>query len=159
MAYASFPDQQLTRSSSVTFQQSAPGCSARFSKNDLSRADGSSSRRDEGTAAKEKTLFRVLSLRTRRFCQAAEQLSSSCRYPCCMGRTIQAEYIARENILKLAEPLAGVADHARVSVEVKDASAASGQPWLALAGSLTEEEGRDLARAVRDAFGRDEIEV
>jgi hypothetical protein len=76
-----------------------------------------------------------------------------------MGRTIEAESIAHENILKLAQPLSGVADHARVSIEVKEAPSASDQPWLALAGSLSEEEGRELARAVRDAFGRDEIEV
>jgi hypothetical protein len=76
-----------------------------------------------------------------------------------MGRTIEAEYIARDNVLKLAQPLSGVADHAKVSIEVKDVPAAHDQPWLALAGSLTEEEGRELARAVRDAFGRDEIEV
>ena len=76
-----------------------------------------------------------------------------------MTRTIEAEYIANENILKLAQPLSGVADHAMVSIEVKEAPAASGQPWLALAGSLGEEEGCELARAVRDAFGRDEIEV
>lgn len=76
-----------------------------------------------------------------------------------MGRTIEAEYIARENILKLAQPLSGVADHAKVSVEVKETPARRDQPWLALAGSLSEEEGRQLARTVRDAFGRDEIEV
>ena len=44
-----------------------------------------------------------------------------------MARTIEAEYIAKENILKLAQPLSGVADHARVSIEVKEAPAASGQ--------------------------------
>lgn len=76
-----------------------------------------------------------------------------------MARTIEAEYIARENILKLAQPLAGVADHARVSIEVKETSSGSDQPWLALAGSLGEDEGRELARVIRDAFGRDEIEV
>jgi hypothetical protein len=76
-----------------------------------------------------------------------------------MGRTIEAEYIARENILKLAQPLSGVADHAKVSIEVREVPAAPDQPWLALAGSLSEEEGRALARSVRDAFGRDEIEV
>ena len=76
-----------------------------------------------------------------------------------MGRTIEAEYIARENILKLDEPLKGVADHARVSIEVKESQPVQKQPWLVLAPSLTEEEGRELARAVRDAFGRDEIEV
>lgn len=76
-----------------------------------------------------------------------------------MTRTVEAEYIAGENILKLAKPLTGVADHAMVSVEIKQAVVDSDQPWLALAGSLTEEEGRELARTVRDAFGRDEIEV
>jgi hypothetical protein len=76
-----------------------------------------------------------------------------------MGKTVEAEYIARENILKLAQPLSGVADHAMVSIEVKETAMASDQPWLALAGSLSEEDGRELARAVRDAFGRDEIEV
>jgi len=76
-----------------------------------------------------------------------------------MSRTVEAEYLADGNILKLAQPLSGVADHARVSIEVKEAPVVAFQPWLALAGSLSEEEGRDLARAVRDAFGRDEIEV
>jgi len=76
-----------------------------------------------------------------------------------MARTIEAEYIAREKILKLTQPLAGVADHARVSIEVKETPPASDQPWLALAGLLDQEEGRELARAVRDAFGRNEIEV
>lgn len=73
-----------------------------------------------------------------------------------MGKTIEAEYIARENILKLAQPLSGVADHATVSIEIKEAQAAQDQPWLALAGALSEEDGRGLARAVREAFGRSE---
>lgn len=34
-----------------------------------------------------------------------------------------------------------------------------GKPWLALAGSLSGEAGRELARALRDEFGRDEIDV
>ncbi len=76
-----------------------------------------------------------------------------------MGKTIEAEYNARENILKLAQPLRGVADHAKVSIEVKEASATSDQPWLALEGSLGEQEGRELARAVRDAFGRDGLRL
>lgn len=72
---------------------------------------------------------------------------------------IEAEYSAAEKILRLAQPLIGVPDHATVSIEIKEVPAISDQPWLALAGSLGEEEGRELARAVRDAFGRDEIEV
>lgn len=76
-----------------------------------------------------------------------------------MGRTIKAEYIAEENILKLTQPLEGVRNHANLEVEIKEEPQAQNQPWLRLAGSLPDEEGRALARAVREAFGRDEIEV
>jgi hypothetical protein len=76
-----------------------------------------------------------------------------------MGKTIQAEYLADENILKLTQPLEGVKDHANVEVEIRELPSEGSQPWLRLAGSLSEEAGRDLARAVREAFGRDEIEV
>lgn len=71
---------------------------------------------------------------------------------------IEAEYIAEERILKLAEPLSGIEDQAKVEVDVRVISDAN-QPWLQLAGSLGEDEGRALARAVREAFGRTEIEV
>jgi hypothetical protein len=76
-----------------------------------------------------------------------------------MGRTIKAEYIASENILRLAQPLEGVRDHAKVDVEIIETPVVQDQPWLRLAGSLSDEEGQALAQAVRDAFGRDEIEV
>ena len=88
-----------------------------------------------------------------------KQLFTPHGYALQMGRTIEAEYIARDNVLKLVQPLSGVADHAMVSIEVKETATAADQPWLALAGSLSEEQGRELALAVRDAFGRDEIEV
>ena len=52
-----------------------------------------------------------------------------------MRPTIEAEYLASENILRLAQPLAGVADHARIWIEIKETC---DQPWLALAGSLSE---------------------
>jgi hypothetical protein len=76
-----------------------------------------------------------------------------------MGRTVQAEYLAGENILKLTQPLEGVKDHANVVLEIRELPSEGSQPWLRLAGSLGEEEGRVVARAVREAFGRDEIEV
>jgi hypothetical protein len=76
-----------------------------------------------------------------------------------MSRTVEAEYIADQNVLKLTEPLSGIGDHQKVEVEIRPALASADQPWLRLAGSLSDNEGRDLARAVRDAFGRDEIEV
>jgi hypothetical protein len=76
-----------------------------------------------------------------------------------MRRTIKVEYIAEENILKLTQPLEGVRNHANLEVEIRELPLAQNQPWLSLAGSLPDEEGRALARAVREAFGRDEIEV
>jgi len=75
-----------------------------------------------------------------------------------MARTIEAEYLAEQNVLKLTEPLTGVRDHAKVAVEIKNASTFESQPWMALAGSLDGHSGREVARAVNEAFGR-EIEV
>jgi hypothetical protein len=75
-----------------------------------------------------------------------------------VARTIEAEYLAEQNVLKLAQPLTGVRDHARLSVEIKDSSAPESQPWMALAGSLDKHSGREIALAVNEAFGR-EIEV
>jgi hypothetical protein len=75
-----------------------------------------------------------------------------------MTITIEAEYLAEQNVLKLTEPLAGVRDHAKVSVEIKESAPDDARSWLALAGALDESAGRELSRAVREAFGR-EIEV
>ena len=72
-----------------------------------------------------------------------------------MGRTIEAEYIAEEKVLKLAEPLAGVRNHEKVRVIIDDSRAPESGDWP----TLSEEAGRELARAVREAFGRDDIAV
>ncbi|HXD81468.1 MAG TPA: hypothetical protein VNU27_07830 [Candidatus Acidoferrum sp.] len=71
-----------------------------------------------------------------------------------MDRTIEAEYIAEEKVLKLAEPLAGVGNHETVRVTISDRTAERGD-WP----TLSDEAGRELARAVREAFGRDDIAV
>jgi hypothetical protein len=68
-----------------------------------------------------------------------------------MSRTIEAEYIAEEKILKLTEPLAGVRNHEMVSVTLNDPATPERGDWP----TVSEEGGRDLARAVREAFGRD----
>jgi hypothetical protein len=75
-----------------------------------------------------------------------------------MTRTIEAEYLAEENMLKLDAPLTGVRDHAKLSVEIKLSSTPGVQPWMGLADSLDERSGREIALAVNEAFGR-EIEV
>jgi hypothetical protein len=55
-----------------------------------------------------------------------------------MTRTIDAEYLAAENVLKLDEPLTGVRDHAKLSVEIKLSSTPVFQLWMGLADSLDE---------------------
>jgi len=72
-----------------------------------------------------------------------------------MRKAIEAEYLADAGVLKLAHPLEGVRDHERVTVVVEQTSHTEANAWP----TLDEEAGRELARAVRDAFGRDGIEV
>ena len=77
-----------------------------------------------------------------------------------MNPVIEAEYIAGENVLKLSAPLEGIQDHALLEVEIKHASVPSAdQPWMRVAGSLSAEDGCAVAKAIREGFGRDEIEV
>jgi len=75
-----------------------------------------------------------------------------------MSRTIEAEYLAEQNVLKLTEPLTGVRDHAKLAVEITALPTPESQPWMALSGSLDGQSGSEVARAVNEAFGRD-IEV
>jgi len=56
-----------------------------------------------------------------------------------MSRTVKAEYLAREQKLKLDEPLEGVADHARFQVLLSAVPAPESRPWLNLKGSLPKE--------------------
>lgn len=68
-----------------------------------------------------------------------------------MSRTIEAEYIAEEKVLKLTEPLDGVRNHEMVRVTLNATLAPERDDWP----TVSEEGGRDLARAVHEAFGRD----
>jgi hypothetical protein len=51
-----------------------------------------------------------------------------------MPKTVKAEYLAREQKLKLDEPLEGVADHARFQVSLSAVQAPELRPWLNLKG-------------------------
>jgi hypothetical protein len=68
-----------------------------------------------------------------------------------MSRTIEAEYLAETNVLKLAEPLAGVRDHGKVRVTIEESVSADRGDWP----TLSDEAGHELAQAVSEAFGRD----
>ena len=72
-----------------------------------------------------------------------------------MNKTVEAEYIAEGNVLKLVEPLAGVRDHERVLVTIDERTVVQEADWP----SLSDEGGRELAGAVREAFGRENIAV
>ena len=72
-----------------------------------------------------------------------------------MSNPVEAEYLAQEQILKLSRPLDGVGDHERVRVLVEQTCRAPRNDWP----TLHEDAGRELAQAVRDAFGRDDIRV
>lgn len=76
-----------------------------------------------------------------------------------MSRTVEAEYLARDRVLKLAEPLEGVRDHERIEIEIRQTTSQAEQAWMRLAGTVNAEDGRAIALTIRDAFGRDEIEV
>jgi hypothetical protein len=72
-----------------------------------------------------------------------------------MSKAVEAEYLAEDRILKLARPLDGIRDHERVRVVVEQTSVMDAADWP----TVGEDAGRELARAVRNAFGRDEIAV
>ena len=65
---------------------------------------------------------------------------------------IEADYIAEEKVLKLAEPLVGVRNHEKVRVIIDDGRAPESSDWRDWP-TLSEEAGREFARAVREAFG------
>ena len=56
-----------------------------------------------------------------------------------MLKTVKAEYLAREQKLKLDEPLDGIADHARLQVSLSAVQTPDSKPWLNLKGGLPEE--------------------
>ncbi len=78
-----------------------------------------------------------------------------------MSKVLLAEYDAEHQSLKLPEPLAGVKDHERVRVAIEETSVREEAelPWLSCEGSFDPESGRQIARAIQEAFGRGEIEV
>lgn len=72
---------------------------------------------------------------------------------------VRAEYDADSGVLRLTEPLEGVANHETVSVIVaKLSDEAAEPPWMRLEGSLDEQAGREIAATIKEAFGRDQID-
>ena len=70
-----------------------------------------------------------------------------------MAKVLKAKYDASENALRLVEPLDGVKNDETVEITLADKPPVDPErPWLALEGSLSEEAGDSLARAVEELF-------
>jgi hypothetical protein len=67
-----------------------------------------------------------------------------------MSKVLTADYDAGENVLRLAEPLEGVKDHATLTVTIETPQAPDS--LMSLSGSLSKEAGESLARAVNELF-------
>jgi hypothetical protein len=82
--------------------------------------------------------------------------SSRSEYHSRMAKVVIAEYDAKENALRLVEPLAGIKDHDRVSVAINEPATEGDRPWLAMRGILSAEAGTSLAAAIDEIFGSSE---
>lgn len=68
-----------------------------------------------------------------------------------MTKTVEADYDATQQTLRLAEPLEGVGDGQRVEVTVNTESAVN-PDWWRFCGALSGENGESFARAIDEAF-------
>ncbi|MBV9494404.1 MAG: hypothetical protein JOZ54_09155 [Acidobacteria bacterium] len=69
-------------------------------------------------------------------------------------KTLKARYDAANNVLRLVEPLEGVANDAEVTVAVETSvdAADSARPWAHLRGILSKEAGDEMARIIAEEF-------
>jgi len=70
-----------------------------------------------------------------------------------MAKVVIAEYDAKENALRLAEPLAGIKDHDKIRVAIDEPVGERNRTWLAIRGILSAEAGASLAAAIDEMFG------
>ncbi len=76
-----------------------------------------------------------------------------------MSKVILAEYAAAHRALKLPKPLEGVQDRQRVKIAIAEAADKAEPQWKRHRGIFDGDAGRQIAAAIREAFGREEIEV
>ena len=69
-----------------------------------------------------------------------------------MSKVITVEYDAKEQVLRLAEPLEGFADHSDLVVTVETPRNEQIPASRSLSGALSKEAAEDLARAVNELF-------
>lgn len=69
-----------------------------------------------------------------------------------MSKVVTVEYDADANVLRLEEPLEGIADHARLQVTLEKPAQDEDRPWLKFRGSLSKEDGDDIAARIEEMF-------
>jgi len=67
-----------------------------------------------------------------------------------MTKVVKVEYDADANVLRLEEPLEGVADHARMQVTLE--RPANGDRWASLRANLTPAQIDELASLIEEEF-------
>lgn len=67
-----------------------------------------------------------------------------------MSRVVTVEYDAEKNVLRLAEPLEGVEDHAKLQATLEQTPAAD--RWSDLRSTVTEEQLDELETIVNELF-------
>lgn len=72
-----------------------------------------------------------------------------------MSKVVNVEYDAAEKVLRLVEPLEGVADHTTLNVLLMPTVTVSedvARPWLAFQGCLSPEDADELAAIIEEEF-------
>jgi len=72
-----------------------------------------------------------------------------------MTKVVTAEYDAAHNTLRLVEPLDGVRDHEKVTVQViatEEVGQTANSATMSLRGSLSKEAGEELSHIVNEMF-------
>lgn len=68
-----------------------------------------------------------------------------------MGKLVKAKYDAEHNTIRLVEPLEGFSNDEDIDVLVSKPEDPT-RPWLALKGTLPEENAEELSRLINEMF-------
>ena len=69
-----------------------------------------------------------------------------------MSKVVTVEYDAAAQVLRLDQPLEGVAHGARLQVTLTPINDPADRPWLAFRGCLSPEDGDEMAAIIEEEF-------
>lgn len=69
-----------------------------------------------------------------------------------MSKVVTVEYDAREQVLRLVEPLEGAADHEQFRATLEKSPQPESESWRPFVGCLAGDAGDDFARALDEMF-------